>query len=72
MKDIYHLVIYNIQLAREQMLKNQRPINKPEINVGDLELVCDQTSKSFQPRFREDFRVVSLKGKLIEVKNNHG
>ena len=39
MKDIYCLVTYNIKLARERMLKNQGPINKPEINIGDLVLV---------------------------------
>ena len=36
MKDIYCLVTYNIKLARERMLKNQGPVNKPEINIGDL------------------------------------
>ena len=72
MKDIYHPVTYNIKLAREQMLKIQRPINKPEINIGDLVLIHDHTSKSFQPRFKEDYRVVSIKGNTIEVKNNHG
>ena len=72
MKDIYHLVTYNIKLAREWMLKSQKPINKPEINIGDLVLVHDHTSKSFMLRFKEDFRVVSIKGNSLEVKKNHG
>ena len=55
MKDIYHLATYNIKLAREWMFKSQRPINKCEVNIGDLVLVGDHTSKSFQPRFKEDF-----------------
>ena len=71
MKDIYCLVTYNIKLARERMIKNQGPVSKPDINIGDLVLVCDHTSKSFQPRFKEDFRVVSIKGNSVEVKNNH-
>lgn len=53
------------------MLKSKRPVNKPEINIGYLVLVHDHTSKSFQPRFKEDFRVVGIKGDSIEVKNNH-
>ena len=54
------------------MLKNQEPVNKPEMNMGDLVLIQDLTSKSFQPRFKEDFRVVGIRGNLVEVKNNHG
>ena len=69
MKDIYRLVTYNIKLARERMIK--KPVSKPDIDIGDLVLVCDHTSKSFQPRFKEDFRVVSIKGNSVEVKNNH-
>ena len=71
MKDIYHLVRYNIKLAREQMLKSQRPVNKPEINIGCLVLICNYTSRSFQPRFKEDFRMIDIKGNSIEVMNNH-
>ena len=54
------------------MIKNQRPVSKQEIVIGNLVLVCDHTSKSFQPRFKEDFRVVGIKGNTVEVKNNHG
>ena len=72
MKDIYHLVTYNIKLARERMIKNQGPASKPDINIGDLVLVLDHTSKSFQPRFKGDFRVVGIKGNSVEVKNNYG
>ena len=72
MKDIYCLVMYNIKLARERMIRNQGPISKPDINIGDLVQVQDHTSKSFQPRFKEDFRVVDIKGNSEEVINNHG
>ena len=72
MMDIYHLVTYNIKLARDCMLKNQIPISKPEINIGNLVLICDHTSKLFQPRFKEDYRVFDIKRNSIEVKNNHG
>ena len=61
MKDIYHLVTYNIKLAKERMIKNQRPVLKSEINIGDLVLVHDHTSKSFQPRFKENFRMAGIK-----------
>ena len=39
MKDIYHLVTFNIKLARERMLKNQGPMEKPEIDIGNLVLI---------------------------------
>ena len=52
------------------MLKNQGLVKQPEINIGDLILMRDHTSKSFQPHFKEDFRVVGIKGNSVEVKNN--
>ena len=39
MKDIYHLVIFNIKLARERMIKNQGLISKLDIKISDLVLV---------------------------------
>ena len=44
------------------MIKNQRPVSKPEVKISNLVLVHDHISKSFQPRFNKDFRVVSIKG----------
>ena len=40
--------------------------------MRNLVLIWDHTSKSFQPRFKEDFRVVGIKGSAVEVKKNHG
>ena len=39
MKDIYHLVMYNIKLARERMIKNQGLVSKLDINISDLGVV---------------------------------
>lgn len=40
------------QDAWERMLKHQCPVNRPEIDIGDLLLVRGHTSKPFQPRFK--------------------
>ena len=45
---------------------------KPNIEVGDLVLVRDHTSKCFMPKYKVDFRVVRVQGNRAEVKDNNG
>ena len=61
-----------IQHQISKRTHTEKPVSKPKINTGDLVLVQDHTTRSFQPRLKEDFRVINIKGNSIEVKNNHG
>ena len=45
---------------------------KPNIDIGDLVLVRDHTSKCFMPKYKVDFRVVHIQGNRAEVKDNNG
>ena len=54
------------------MIEGQQPVTKPNIEVGDLVLVRDHTSKCFMPKHKVDFRVVCIQGNRAEVKDNNG
>ena len=72
MSNIFQTQIHNLRMAREHVIEGQQPINKPSINVGDLVLVRDYTSKCFMPKYRVNFRVVHIQGNKVEVKDNNG
>ena len=72
MSNIFQTQIHNLRMAREQVIKGQQPISRPNIEVGDLVLVRDHTSKCFMPKYKVDFRVVHIQGNKVEVKDNNG
>ena len=72
MSSIFQTQIHNLRMARECIIKGQQPVKKPNINVGDLVLVRDHTSKCFMPKYKVDFRVVCIQGNKVKVKDNNG
>ena len=72
MSNIFQTQIHNLKMAREQVIKGQQPVKKPNIDVRDLVLVRDHTSKCFMPKYKVDFRVVRVQGNRAEVKDNNG
>ena len=72
MSSIFQTQIHNLRMAREHVTEGQQPVKKPNINVGDLVLVRDYTSKCFMPKDKVDFRVVCIQGNKVEVKDNNG
>ena len=44
----------------------------PDSSTGDLVLVKDHTSKTFIPKYKTDFHVISILGDKVEVKDNNG
>ena len=55
------------------VIEGQQPVKKPNIDVGDLVLVRDHTSKCFMPKYKVDFRVVHIQGnKVARVNDNNG
>ena len=59
-------------MAQERVIEGQQLVRKPNIEVGDLALVRDHTSKCFMPKYKVDFRVVRVQGNRAEVKDNNG
>ena len=72
MSSIFQTQIHNLGMARECIIEGQQPVKKLNINVGDLVLVRDLTSKCFMPKYKVDFRVVCIQGNKVEVKDNNG
>ena len=72
MSNIFQTQIHNLRMVQECVIKDQQPVKKPNINVGDLVLVRDHTSKCFMPKYKVDFRVVCIQGNKVEVKDNNG
>ena len=57
-------------MAQERVIEGHQPVKKPNINVGDLVLVRDHTSKCFMPKYKVDFRVFRIQGNKVEVKDS--
>ena len=72
MSNIYQAQIYNLKLARQHIIEDQKPVPNPKISTGDLVLVRDHTSKLFMPKYRTDYRVITVLGNKVEVKENNG
>ena len=72
MSNIFQTQIHNLRMARERVIEGQQPVTKLNIEVGDLVLVRDHTSKCFMPKYKVDFRVVRVQGNRAEVKDNNG
>ena len=47
MSNIYQIQIHNLKIARQHVIEDQRPVPDPKIKTGDLVLVKDHTSSSF-------------------------
>ena len=68
MSNIFQTQIHNLRMAQECIIKGQQPVKKPNIDVGDLVLVRDHTSKCFMPKYKVDFRVVHIQGNRAKLK----
>ena len=64
LKNMYQMVAQQLMNSRERYVKSNRYNKIPDhgILVGDLVLVKDHTAKSFEPKYKEDFRVVQVYG----------
>ena len=62
MSSIFQTQIHNLKMARKWVIEGQQPVTRPNIEVGDLVLVRDHTSKCFMPKCKVDFRVVRIQG----------
>ena len=69
MSSIFQTQIHTLRMARERIIEGQQPVKKPNIDVGDLVLVRDHTSKCFMPKYKVDLRVVHIQGNKVEVKD---
>ena len=75
LKNMYQMVAQQLINSRERYVKSNRYNKVPDhgILVGDLVLVKDHTAKSFEPKYKEDFRVVQVYGtNALQVSDKRG
>ena len=75
LKNMYQMVAQQLMNSRERYVKSNRYNKVPDhgILVGDLVLVKDHTAKSFEPKYKEDFRVVQVYGtNALQVSDKRG
>ena len=64
LKNMYQMVAQQLYNSRQCYIKDNKYNKVPDqsILVGDLVLVKDHTSKSFEPKYKEDYCVVQIYG----------
>ena len=73
LKNVYQMVAQQLEFARTRRDPKKPFKHDHKLQEGDLVLVRNHTSKAFQPKYKEDYRVVKFLGKnQVEIKDNHG
>ena len=75
LKNMYQMVAQQLYNSRQHYTKDNKYNKVPDhgILVGDLVLVKDHTAKSFEPKYKEDYRVVQIYGtNALQVSDKRG
>ena len=73
-KNIYQVVAQQLLNSRERYNKkhhNQQP-RAPQLQAGDLILIKNHTAKSFEPKYKGNYRVVKIHGNNVEIRDFKG
>ena len=64
LKNMYQMVAQQLYNSRQRYIKENKYNKVPDhgILVGDLVLMKDHTAKLFEPKYKEDYRVVQIYG----------
>ena len=75
LKNKYQMVAQQLYNSRQHYIKDNKynKVADHGILVGDLVLVKDHTAKSFEPKYKEDYRVVQIYGtNALQVSDKRG
>ena len=75
LKNMYQMVAQQLYNSRQCYIKDNKYNKVPDhgILVGNLVLVKDHTAKSFEPKYKEDYRVVQIYGtNTLQVSDKRG
>ena len=75
LKNMYQIVAQQLYNSRQCYTKDNKYNKVPDhdILVGDLVLMKDHTAKSFEPKYKEDYRVVHIYGtNALQVLDKRG
>ena len=74
LKNIYQVVAQQLLNSRERYIKkhyNQQP-SEPQLQAGDLILIKNHTAKSFEPKYKGNYRIVKIHGNNMEIQDYRG
>ena len=74
LKNIYQVVAQQLLNSRERYMKkhhNQQRSESP-VQAGDLILIKDNTTKSFEPLYKGIYRVVKVYGNNVKIRDYRG
>ena len=75
LKNMYQMVAQQLYNSRQCYIKDNKYNKVPDhgILIGDLVLIKDHTAKSFEPKYKEDYRVVQIYGtNALQVSDKRG
>ena len=75
LKNMYQMVAQQLYNSRQRYIKDNKYNKVPDhgILVGNLVLMKDHTAKLFEPRYKEDYRVVQIYGtNALQVSDKRG
>ena len=74
LKNIHQVVTQQLLKSRERYIKkhhNQQP-TVPQLQAGDLILIKNHTAKSFEPKYKGNYRIVKIHGNNMEIQDFRG
>ena len=74
LKNIYQVITQQLLISRERYIKkhyNQQP-SESQLHAGDLGLIKNHTVKSFDSKYKENYRIVKIHGNNVEIWNYRG
>ena len=72
LQNTYQLAAQNIQMARTRNVVDE-PSVVPAIQPGDLVTLGDHTAKAFDPKYKDEHRVIKYLGKTqVLLRNSKG
>ena len=75
LKNMYQMVAQQLYNSRQRYIKDNKYNKVPDhgISVGDLVLIKDHTAKLFEPKYKEDYRVIQIYGtNALQVSDKRG
>ena len=71
MKNMFEIAATNLKIAQEKGDPKDNPL-PTKLQPGDTVLVQNHTRGPFDPKYVEDYHVVSLRGNQVEVQPSMG
>ena len=74
LKNIYQVVTQQFLNSRERYIKkhHNQQLSEPQLQAGDLILIKNNTAKSFEPKYKGNYRIVKIHGNNVEIRDYRG